>query len=154
MSDCESRTRGSKVNRATSGLPESDNQPFKIILVGTGRSLARTGSRPNQVNIVVIDNSVRFNIVPKIRSRHWQAQLRFDLVDVSRVYDAIRRDISDENTHCCLNIAGVYPVIHAGQCHDDGLRVIYSGEIYQNLIASNAVVLDPSRARCDACTLY
>ena len=41
-------------------------------------------------------------------------QLRLELVDIGRVYDAIRRDIADENTHCRLNIAGVYAVVRAG----------------------------------------
>jgi hypothetical protein len=84
-----------KIRAHASRTHERDNQPFKIILVETGHSQARTGSRPNQVNIVVIDNSVRFNIVPKVRSRHWLMQLRLDLVDIRRVYDAIRRDIPD-----------------------------------------------------------
>ena len=39
---------------------------FKIIFVEIGHSQARTGSRLNHVNIVAIDNSVRFDIVPKI----------------------------------------------------------------------------------------
>jgi hypothetical protein len=41
-------------------------------------------------------------------------QLRLDLADIGGAYDAIRRNIADENTHCRLDIAGVYPVIHAG----------------------------------------
>ena len=39
---------------------------FKIIFLETGHSQARTGSLPNHVNIAAIDNSVRFDIVPKI----------------------------------------------------------------------------------------
>jgi len=39
---------------------------FEIIFVEIGHSQARTGFRLNHVNVVVIDNSVRFDIVPKI----------------------------------------------------------------------------------------
>jgi len=54
------RTRLANCGRQITGVK------FKIISVEIGHSQARTGSRLNHVNIVVIDNSVRFDIVPKI----------------------------------------------------------------------------------------
>ena len=41
---------------------------FKIIFVEMSHLQTRTGSRLNHVNIVAIDNSVRFDVVPKILS--------------------------------------------------------------------------------------